>query len=175
MAKKRTLNTFRGKFICGDCEDILKTMPDSSIDLVLTSPPYADKRDYGDVDGTIPPDEYVDWFIPKAKEIYRVLKEDGSFILNISDKVVGNYQHLYVFELLLKLYLVQSGNSPQCLLKRWLWENEKITRVLLLVGKRRFLGIQYGPYKEALQQRYAEVSPRKRQRGQKPKYPSKYA
>lgn len=54
MAKKRTLNTFQGKFICGDCEAILKTMPDSSIDLVLTSPPYADKRDYGDVDGTIP-------------------------------------------------------------------------------------------------------------------------
>lgn len=96
MTKKRTLNTFRGKFICGDCEAILKTMPDSSIDLVLTSPPYADKRDYGDVDGAIPPDEYVDWFIPKAKEIYRVLKEDGSFILNISDKVVDNYQHLYV-------------------------------------------------------------------------------
>lgn len=66
MAKKRTLNTFRGKFICGDCEAILKTMPGSSIDLVLTSPPYADKRDYGDVDGTIPPDEYVDWFIPRA-------------------------------------------------------------------------------------------------------------
>ena len=78
-------------------------MPDASIDLVLTSPPYADKRDYGDVDGTISPDEYVDWFIPKTKEIYRVLNEDGSFILNISDKVVDNYQHLYVFEPLLKL------------------------------------------------------------------------
>ena len=44
-------------------------MPDASVDLVLISPPYADKRDHGDVDGTIPPDEYVDWFIPKAKEI----------------------------------------------------------------------------------------------------------
>ena len=103
MGQKKTLNTFREKFLCGDCEAILKTMPDSSIDLVLTSPPYADKRDYGDVDGTISPDEYVDWFIPKAKEIYRVLKEDGSFILNISDKVVDNYQHLSVFDLLLKL------------------------------------------------------------------------
>ena len=50
MGKKKTLNTFREKFLCGDCEAILKTMPDSSIDLVLTSPPYADKRDYGDVE-----------------------------------------------------------------------------------------------------------------------------
>ena len=97
------ISEFINKFVCSDCEVIMKTMPNSSIDLVLTSPPYADQRDYGDVDGTIPPDEYVDWFIPKAREIYRILKEDGSFILNISDKVVGNYQHLYVFELLLKL------------------------------------------------------------------------
>lgn len=71
MGKKRTLNTFREKFICGDCGAILKTMPDSSIDLVLTSPPYADQRDYGDIDGTIPPDEYVDWFIVKAKEKHK--------------------------------------------------------------------------------------------------------
>ena len=74
MKKKKTLNTFRDKFICGDCETVLQTIPDSSIDLILTSPPYADKRDYGDVDGTIPPDEYVDWFIPKAREMHRILK-----------------------------------------------------------------------------------------------------
>ena len=93
-----TLNAFCNRFICGDCEKILKTMPDSSIDLVLTSPPYADKRDYGGIIGTIPPDEYVDWFLPKAREIYRVLKDDGSFVLNISDKIVNNYQHLYAFQ-----------------------------------------------------------------------------
>ena len=91
------------RFICGDCEDVLKTFPDSSFDLVFTSPPYADKRDYGNGNGKIPPDKYVEWFIPKAKEIYRVLKNDGSFVLNISDKVVNGYQHLYVFELLLSL------------------------------------------------------------------------
>ncbi len=119
MGKKRTLNTFKNKFICGDCETILKTMPDACVDLVLTSPPYADKRDYGDVDGTIPPDEYVDWFIPKAKEIYRVLKEDGSFVLNISDKVVDNYQHLYVFELLLKL----CKNVGFHLVRDYIWYN----------------------------------------------------
>lgn len=103
MEKKKTINSFRDRFICGDCEDILSTMPDSCIDLVFTSPPYADKRNYGTSQGSIPPDEYVDWFIPKAQQIFRVLKDDGSFILNISDKVVDNYQHLYVFELLLKL------------------------------------------------------------------------
>ena len=97
-----SLNLFLDKFICGDCENVLKKIPDMSVDLILTSPPYADKRVYGE-EGTIPPDEYVNWFIPKARELFRVLKKDGSFILNISDKVVGRFQHLYVFELLLTL------------------------------------------------------------------------
>ena len=102
MARK-SVESFLGKFICGDCEEVMRKIPDSSIDLVVTSPPYADKRDYGSADGTIPPDEYVKWFMPKAKQIHRILKDDGSFVLNISDKVVDNFQHLYVFELLMNL------------------------------------------------------------------------
>lgn len=99
----KDIKEFEEKFIVGDCENIMKTIPDESIDLILTSPPYADKRDYGSEIGTIPPDDYVDWFLPKAAEMHRILKNTGSFVLNISDKVVGNYQHLYTFELLLKL------------------------------------------------------------------------
>lgn len=91
------------RFIVGDCKEVMESLPTESIDLVLTSPPYADKRDYGTKDASIAPDDYVDWFIPKAQEIYRLLKPTGSFVLNISDKVVDRYQHLYVFELLLKL------------------------------------------------------------------------
>ena len=90
MARK-SVESFLGKFICGDCEEVMRKIPDSSIDLVVTSPPYADKRDYGSADGTIPPDEYVKWFMPKAKQIHRILKDDGSFVLNISDKVVDNF------------------------------------------------------------------------------------
>ena len=103
MLKIQTIDDAVNTFIVGDCKEVMERMPTASIDLVLTSPPYADKRDYGTKNASIAPDEYVDWFIPKAQEIYRVLKPTGSFVLNISDKVVGGYQHLYVFELLLKL------------------------------------------------------------------------
>ena len=99
----KTINPILNTFITGDCEQVLKEIPSDSIDFVLTSPPYADKRDYGNENSSISPDEYVEWFLPKGREIYRVLKPTGSFILNISDKVVDGFQHLYVFELLLRL------------------------------------------------------------------------
>lgn len=91
------------RFIHGDCLDAMKSMDSNSINLIVTSPPYADQRNYGENSGRIAPDQYLDWFTPIAEQIYRVLKPDGSFILNINDKVVGPYQHLYVFRLLIKL------------------------------------------------------------------------
>ncbi|MDO3679812.1 DNA-methyltransferase [Paenibacillus ehimensis] len=100
---QRKLESLENSFICGNCEDVLKVFPQECIDLVLTSPPYADQRDYGSDDSLISPDQYVQWFAPKAQEIHRVLKENGSFVLNISDKVVNGYQHLFVFELVLFL------------------------------------------------------------------------
>jgi len=58
------------KIYCGDCETILKTIPDNSVDLIVTSPPYADQRTktYGGVH----PDNYVEWFLPKSAEFLRV-------------------------------------------------------------------------------------------------------
>lgn len=87
----------------GDSFELLKKIPDSSINLVLTSPPYAlhFKKEYGNVDKA----EYVGWFCQFAKEIFRVLTEDGSFILNIG----GSYnkgtptRSLYHFKLLIAL------------------------------------------------------------------------
>lgn len=90
-------------FIIDDCESAMKDIPDGSVSMVITSPPYADQRSYGNDESRIKPNEYIEWFLPKAKEIFRVLKQDGSFILNINDKVVGPYQHLYVFRLLIAL------------------------------------------------------------------------
>ena len=92
-----------GRFIVGDCLQAMQQLPQESVDFVLTSPPYADQRNYGEGSGKIPPDSYVEWFRPIAEEIYRVLKPNGSFVLNINDKVVGAYQHLYVFRLVLAL------------------------------------------------------------------------
>lgn len=101
--EKREIYEYENRFFTGDCEEVLKSLPENSIDLVLTSPPYADRRDYGGKAGMIHPDDYIEWFIPKAWQIKRVLKDNGSFVLNISDKVVGGYQHLYVFELVIRL------------------------------------------------------------------------
>ena len=94
---------FYDKFYTGKCEEVLKQIPDGSIDLIFTSPPYADQRFYGTNEFKINPSKYVDWFIPKAKEFFRVLSSKGSFILNINDKVVEGKQQLYVFELVIRL------------------------------------------------------------------------
>ena len=58
-------------------------IPDESVDLIITSPPYADRRmnTYGGIDSN----RYVDWFLPIACQLYRVLKPNGSFILNIKE------------------------------------------------------------------------------------------
>lgn len=107
------------RFITGDCVDVMRGLPPRSIDLVLTSPPYADQRDYGTDGSSIDPDEYIKWFLPKARQIKRVLKNDGSFVLNINDKVVGKFQHLYVFELVVKL-CKQTGFN---LVRDYIWYN----------------------------------------------------
>lgn len=99
--RRTPIEKLQGHFWIGDCEKVLQRFPNDSIDFVLTSPPYADKRDYGTEGSSVNADDYVAWFLPKARQIYRVLKQNGSFVLNISDKVVGDFQHLYVFELVL--------------------------------------------------------------------------
>jgi len=67
----------------GDCIDVLKKVPDGSVNLIVTSPPYGAQRK--DTYGGIQPDQYVDWFLPRAAEFKRVLTADGSFVLNIKE------------------------------------------------------------------------------------------
>ena len=55
-------------------------MPNQGIDLIITSLPYCDQRK--NTYGGIHPDHYVEWFLPIAKELKRVLRPDGSFVLN---------------------------------------------------------------------------------------------
>lgn len=70
-----------GSAYVGDSLELMRTLPDGSVNLVLTSPPYAlhFKKEYGNVDKG----EYLDWFFPFAEQIYRLLPDDGSFVLNI--------------------------------------------------------------------------------------------
>ncbi len=94
--------------ITGDCAVALAKMGDASVDLVMTSPPYANARENG-----IAPDKYVAWFLPIANQIKRVLKPTGTFVLNIKERVVGGERHTYVIELILAMRK-----------RRWLWTEE---------------------------------------------------
>jgi site-specific DNA-methyltransferase (adenine-specific) len=89
------------KIIHGDCLDVLKTLEDDSIDLIFTSPPYADRRK--NTYGGISEDKYVEWFLPISDELYRVLKPTGSFFLNIKPHTNKGERSLYVFDLILSL------------------------------------------------------------------------
>lgn len=91
------------KIYQGDSIELLKKLDDNSIDLVITSPPYSTMKKYI-TDVGISADDYVDWFIPYCKEIERVLKPTGSFILNINDKVENGFRHPYVFDLISRLH-----------------------------------------------------------------------
>jgi DNA modification methylase len=71
------------------------------VDLIVTSPPYADQRKH--TYGGVAPDHYVAWFLPIAAELKRVLKPEGSFILNIKERVVDGERHTYVLELICAL------------------------------------------------------------------------
>ena len=97
----------------GNSLDVLKTMPDNSIDLIITSPPYADQRK--NTYGGINVNDYVNWFLPISKELLRVLKPSGTFILNIKEKVVNGERSTYVIELILEMR--KQG---------WLWTEEFI-------------------------------------------------
>lgn len=89
------------KLYLGDCRDILKELPDNSVDLIFTSPPYADQRK--NTYGGIRPDKYVEWFLPISKELLRVLKPAGTFMLNIKEKVVAGERSTYVMELIIAM------------------------------------------------------------------------
>ena len=97
----------------GDCEEVLKKLPEKSVDLIFTSPPYADQRKK--TYGGIHPNDYVEWFLPKTEQMLRVLKPTGTFVLNIKEKVVNGERSTYVMELILAM-----RNQG------WLWTEEFI-------------------------------------------------
>lgn len=103
----------KNQLILGDCAKELKQLKTNSVDCIITSPPYADARK--NTYGGVHPDNYVQWFLPKSKELLRVLKPTGTFILNIKERVLSGQRHTYVIELILEMK--KQG---------WLWTEEFI-------------------------------------------------
>lgn len=94
--------SWSGAAYCGDSLDLLAQLPTASVNLVMTSPPFAllRQKEYGNQGQS----EYVDWLTAFAREVHRVLKDDGSFVLDLG----GAYQKgapsrsLYNFRVLLR-------------------------------------------------------------------------
>lgn len=99
--------------ILGDCLSVMRAFPNECIDLIVTSPPYADnrKRSYKGV----PIEQYVEWFLPISSELKRILKPEGSFVLNIKERAINSERQTYVLELILEMK--KQG---------WLWVEEYI-------------------------------------------------
>ncbi len=95
--------TKQGRAFVGDALALLSEVADESIDLVLTSPPFALRRQksYGNVEET----EYVTWITPFSREVFRVLKKSGSFVLDLGGAYRAGVpsRSLYNFRVLLRL------------------------------------------------------------------------
>ncbi len=96
-------STGLGSAYVGDALNLTRAVHDESINLILTSPPFAltRKKEYGNRSA----DEYVDWFMRFAKDFYRVLKKDGSFVIDLGGAYIPGYpvRTIYQYELLIKL------------------------------------------------------------------------
>jgi site-specific DNA-methyltransferase (adenine-specific) len=113
LAYSNIQNDLSSEIHLGDCKDVLKLYPAECVDLIVTSPPYADQRlvTYGGVH----PDQYVDWMLPRTEQMLRVLKSSGSMVINIKEKAVNGERHTYVLELIIALR--KQG---------WVWTEEYI-------------------------------------------------
>lgn len=97
----------------GDCKEKLGEIEPESVDLIVTSPPYANQRSASY--GGIRPDEYADWFLPISDELYRVLKPTGTFVLNVKEPALNGERHTCVIEIVLGMRK-----------RGWLWTEEFI-------------------------------------------------
>jgi len=101
------------QIINADCTIALKTLPEESVDLIMTSPPYADQHKH--TYGGIPADKYVAWFLPIADDLHRVLKPSGSFVLNIKEHAANGERHTYVMEIIIEMRK-----------RGWVWTEEYV-------------------------------------------------
>lgn len=126
--------TQRGEAIVADSLKFMKGMPDDSVDLVITSPPFALQRqkEYGNV----PQDEYVDWLLLFTKEVKRIIKENGSFVIDVGGAYRKNrpVRSLHSFRFLIRMVDEQGWN----LAEEFFWYNPaKLPSPIEWVNKRK--------------------------------------
>jgi DNA modification methylase len=135
--KFSTLPTYKtsfGEAYCGDALTLIKEMPNESVDLVLTSPPFALQRqkEYGNLDQ----EKYVDWLLEFTVEVKRVLKDTGSFVLDLGGAYLKGrpIRSLYNYRVLIKLCDEQGWN----LAEEFFWYNPaKLPSPIEWVNKRK--------------------------------------
>ena len=103
----------RTVIIQGDCGVQLAKIDDESVDLIFTSPPYANQR--ASSYGGVKPDAYAEWFRPIAAELKRVLKPTGTFVLNIKEPAVDGQRHTLAMDIIRDM-----------IKDDWLWTEEFI-------------------------------------------------
>lgn len=100
---KLLYSTAMGSAYIGDSLVLMRQQPDQSVNLVCTSPPFAlcRKKEYGNADE----EQYIEWFIPFAREVFRLLTDDGSFVLDLGGAYLPGSpsRSIYQFELLVRL------------------------------------------------------------------------
>ena len=100
---KYLYKTKKGKAIVGDSLELMKQLPDNSVNLVITSPPFALSRpkEYGNKDQ----DEYIDWILEFTKDVQRIITEDGSFVIDLGGayKKGSPVRSLYNYRLLIRM------------------------------------------------------------------------
>ena len=92
--------------LVGDAISRLKNIPDKSINVIVTSPPYWGQRDYGtkgQIGNEKTPNEYIEKMLNVADELKRVLADDGAYFLNIGDKYVGKNLQMVPFKLAIEM------------------------------------------------------------------------
>lgn len=100
---------FWNEIVCGDSAELLKLIPDNSVDLVITSPPYFQQREYdgGGIGNERKPDEYISVLMKIFQECVRVIKPTGSIVFNVGDKYEDS-------SLLLMPYRFAIAATEQC-------------------------------------------------------------
>lgn len=83
-------NDFINKIICGDCLELMEFLPENSIDLIVTSPPYNTSKPYDTYDDKLDFSDYHNWLRKICKEAYRVIKPNSNIFINICDVGISN-------------------------------------------------------------------------------------